>query len=111
MERKGTDCLGYVAVYIVVALTAYLQRIGYVIEDAQVRPDGVGLEYHAQSTLLGGHGNALGLGPHDFAANGDFSVVGGFQAHNAAQQRGLAAAAGAEQRKDSVSGNGQVDIV
>ncbi len=93
------------------ALAADLQRVRDVVEHAQVRPDRVGLEHHAEAALLGGHGDAPGLRPDDVAADSDLAVVGRLQADDAAQQRRFAAAAWPEQREDVVGRNSEIDVI
>ena len=49
---------------------------------------------HAQTALFHRHSNILGAGPDNLVPNADFTLVWGFQTHNAPQQCGFAAAAG-----------------
>ena len=88
-----------------------LKRIGHVIEDVHMRPDGVGLEHHAQSALLRGNADVLLLRPDHLAADADLARIRSLQPDDAAQQRGLAATAGSEQREYLVGRDRQIHVI
>ena len=90
---------------------ADLQREGDVLEHAQVRPDGVGLEHHAEVALVRRHRHGLGGIEHHAAADLDAAGVGRLQAGDAAQRRGLAAAGGPEQADELAVGGDEAHVV
>jgi hypothetical protein len=51
------------------------QRVGDVLEDGHVRPEGVVLEHHAQIPLVGLHELAVRYGYDDVSADGDAAFV------------------------------------
>ncbi len=60
-----------------------LERIGHVVENVHVRPDGVGLKDHAQAPVLRGNEDVLLTGPDDLTAYFDFPGVRGLQTNDA----------------------------
>ena len=76
-----------------------------VLEDRQMRKDGIILEDHRDATVLGGQ--VIDAAP----ADPDLSGRGGFQPGDDAQQRGLAAARCAQQDHEFLVRDGQVDVV
>src|SRR5579859_4345958 len=77
----------------------YSERIGDVLEDGHVRPDGVALEDHADVALFGWH-EQVALGATDLpGAQPDLACIRLLEAGNRAQRGGLAAAARAEQNQ------------
>jgi hypothetical protein len=80
--------------------TAQLEAIGDVGENGAVRPQRVGLEHEAEPARLGRQVDlARGVEQH-VAADVDRAAVRPLEAGDGAQQRGLAAAGGAEQGDD-----------
>jgi len=81
------------------------QTEGQVVKDRQVRVQGVGLENHGQITFLGGQ-------VIDYtAAQADGAGGWGFQAGEAAEHRGFAAAGGAHKDQELAIGDGEAEIV
>src|SRR2546422_6039798 len=78
---------------------ADLQRKGRVLEDVHVRPDGVGLEHHAEAAPVGRDEDVARRGIDDAVADADLARARPLQARARAQGRGLAAAARTEQRE------------
>jgi hypothetical protein len=79
---------------------AQLEAIGHVGENGAVRPQRVRLEHEAEPARLGRQVElASGLEQH-LAADADRTAVRPLEAGDGAQQRGLAAARGAEQGDD-----------
>src|SRR5258708_5114285 len=78
---------------------ADLQRKGRVLKHVHVRPDGVGLEHHAEAAPVGRDEDVPGRGIDHAVADADLARPRPLQARDRAQRRGLAAAAGAQQRK------------
>ena len=78
---------------------AHLEREGRVLEHVHVRPDGVGLEHHAEIALVGRDEDALGRGVDEAPADLDLARGRPLQPRDRAQRRGLAAAGRAEQRE------------
>ncbi len=83
------------------AALAHLQREGDVVEDRHVRPDGVGLEHHAEAALVGrdvDRADAVTLAENSGRSPTVMRPESGLlQAGDRAQRRGLAAAGRAEQ--------------
>jgi len=88
-----------------------LQGVGHVVEHVHVRPDGVSLKDHPESPLFRRQIDILSPRPDDLAADGNLPRIRGFESHNAAQQRGLAAATGTEQGENLIGGNSEIDLV
>ena len=80
------------------------QAESHVLEHAHVAEQGVVLEHEAHVALAHVHVGGV------FAAEVDAAGVGRFQAGNDAQQRGLAAARGAEQREQFARSDVEVDV-
>ncbi len=78
---------------------ADFQRKGRVLEDVHVRPDGVGLEHHAEAAAVGRDEDTIRRRIHDAIRNTDLPRAGPLQARDRAQGRGLAAAARPQQRE------------
>ncbi len=76
---------------------ADLQRKGRVLEDVHVRPDGVGLEHHAEAAPVGRDEDVARRRIHHAVADADLPCARPLQARDRAQGRGLAAAARTEQ--------------
>ena len=74
------------------------QWIGDVFGNRHMRPNRVGLKDHADGPLVGRHIDALAGGIDGLTADGDLTAVGPLQTRHAAQRRGLAATAGAQER-------------
>ena len=72
---------------------AIFQAVGHVVSHAHMREHRVILEHHAHVALIGG--DAV----YHLAVHADFARFDGVKADNHAQQRGFAAAGGAQQRK------------
>ncbi|MPN16632.1 hypothetical protein SDC9_163977 [bioreactor metagenome] len=62
-----------------------------------MRPDGEGLEDHAEAAVFGRNVKVLRLRGYQFAADLDLSLVKVLEARDHAQRRSLAAAGGAEE--------------
>ena len=90
---------------------ADLQREGDVLEHGQMRPDGIGLEHHADVALVRRHRHALRRIEHDAAADLDVPRIGGLEAGDAPQRRRLAAARGAEQADELAVGGNEAHVV
>jgi len=86
-----------------------LQAEGDVLGDGHVRPDRVGLEHHAHATLLGRDGAAGAA--DDRAVHQDAPAGHVLKPGDAAQRRGLAAAARTQQHKELAFGDHQVNRV
>ena len=71
---------------------AQLEAIGDIVEDIAMGPQGVGLEHEADVALLGRQSDPLLRVQHHISADLDAAALWLFQAGDAAQQRGLAAA-------------------
>jgi hypothetical protein len=82
-----------------------LQAIGHVVEHRLVWEQRVVLEDHADVALVGRHGR------HVVAVEEDAPAFGCVEAGDAAQQRGLAAAAGAQQREEAAVLDDQVQVL
>src|SRR5690606_13247619 len=93
------------SVDLVLGSFADLEAEGDVAEHREVLERGVVLEHEADVAVLGGE-----VGGVD-AFDGDRTVVGVLEAGDDAQQRRLAAAAGAEQGGEPTGGDGDVDVV
>ena len=78
---------------------AHLQRKRHVLEDVHVRPDGVGLEHHAEIALVRRDENALVRRIDEPAGDLDLARNRLLQPGDRAQRRGLAAARRPEQRE------------
>ena len=78
-------------------LPAADQGKGNVLKYIHVRPDRVGLEYHADIALFRRYVDSPGRRVRDGTGNFQLAGVGFLQAGDAAQGGGLTAAAGAEQ--------------
>ena len=96
------DALGDLLLGGPVGALAHLQGERDVVEHGHVRPDGVGLEDHAQAALVGGHVHRAvaaldAAGEHHPVAHGDLPAVGLLEAGDGPQRGGLPAARGAEQ--------------
>ena len=91
--------------------SADAQGIGDVVEDAHMRPDGVGLEHHAKPAPFGRHEEVPGGVAHHFAADADAPAAVLLQARDHPQGRRLAAARGAQQREEFPGLHAQVDGV
>jgi hypothetical protein len=76
---------------------------GDVLEHRHVRPDRVRLEHHAEVAPIRRNVDPVAAREHRSVIDGDFAGVGGFQAGDALQRRGLAAAAGAKQGEELTS--------
>ncbi len=87
------------------------QRIRHVLEHVQVRPDRVGLEHHANRAVVHLDEDAARRVGHDAPADRDGPGVGVFEAGDAAQRRGLAAAAGTEQGIALAVGDIEADAI
>ena len=88
-----------------------LKRIGHVVEDIHVRPDGVGLKDHAKAPVLRGYEDILLGGQDHFTTDFDFTGVRGFQANDAAQEGGLTAPARAQKGENLVSRDRQTYVI
>ena len=83
-----------------VARAAHRERKGYVLLHRHVRPNGVGLEYHAQVSFVRRHEDIPLAVANDLAIDLYDAAVRAFKTRNATQGRGLAASARAEQRDE-----------
>src|SRR5690606_21791698 len=90
---------------------AALQRVGDVVEHRHVRPQGVGLEDHADVAPLGRHVQAALGGVLSSARDGDLTGVGLLEPGDRAQQGGLAATARPEQDDELAAADAQCDVV
>ena len=54
---------------------AGLERVGHVVEDVHVGPDGVGLKHHPEAPVLRGNEDVLRARPDNFATDFDFPAV------------------------------------
>src|SRR5205807_3719546 len=90
---------------------AHPQRERGVLEHRHVRPDGVGLEHHAQPAPVRRDEDPALRGVHDIAADGDFSLPRPLKAGNGAQGGGLAAAARSEKREQLALRHFEGDLV
>ena len=70
-----------------------------------MREDGVALEHHADVALIAGHMVDHGI------VKPDFTLFDGIEARDHAQQRGFAAAGGAEQREKFARPDFQADVL
>jgi hypothetical protein len=68
-----------------------LQPEAHVLAHRHVRVERVGLEHHGKAAVGGGDG------VHDLAADGDLAAGDGLQPRDHPQERGLAAARGADE--------------
>ena len=87
------------------------QGIGHIVEDGHVRPDGVGLEHHAEPAPFGRHEEVAGGVAHDFPADADAPAAVLLQARDHPQGRRLAAARWAQQGEEFPGFHAQVDGV
>ena len=76
------------------------ERISHVLLDRHMRPDRVGLEHHADVAQPRRHLHAVGGRRYQPPADADAAGRGMFEAGDAPQRGGLAAAGGAEQHHD-----------
>ena len=76
-----------------------------------MRPDGVGLEHHADAAAFRSDEEVAFGGADQDVADGDLAAVGPFQAGDAAQQRGLARAAEPEQDEELLVADIDADAV
>jgi hypothetical protein len=90
---------------------ARLQRVADVLAHGHVRPQGVGLEHHADVPLVRAEVELLRRVEHVAVAEGDAPLVGCLQAGHAAQRGGLAAAARAEQDEELALLDLEVQVV
>ncbi len=98
--HRGQDALDLVADLFPGSLAvADLQRKGRVLKHVHVRPDGVGLEHHAEAAPVGRDEDVPGRGIDHAIADADLARPRPLQARDRAQRRGLAAAAGPQQRE------------
>src|SRR6266545_3719007 len=74
------------------------QGESHVVEDAQVRPDGIGLEHHTDVPAMRWRRNPLGAGVHHSITDHNTPTLGCFQTSDTAQDGGLAASRSAQQR-------------
>ena len=111
VELHKMERLGDLAGDLLPGFIAGLERIGHVVEDVHVRPDGVGLENHSQSSPIRRDIDALLRREDHLIPDPDLSRVGHLQTDDAAQQRRLAASARTQQREDPVRRDGQIDPV
>jgi len=85
-----------------------LQAECHVRADGQMGEEGVVLEHEAHASMLGGRGVA---GPaHDLAIEPDLAALDRLEPRDAAQHRGLAAAAGPEEAADLTLGEREREI-
>jgi hypothetical protein len=87
------------------------ERIGDVLLDRHVRPDRIGLKHHADVAQPRGHLDAVGRRRHQPPADADAPGGGMFEAGDAAQRRGLAAAGWAEQHHDLARRHVEADAI
>ena len=90
---------------VVLVHLAQLEAVGHVVEDVVVRQQGVALEHHGGVALVGGE-LVDGL-----AAQVDLALVRALEAGDHAQDRGLAAAGGAQQAHELARGDVDVGVV
>ncbi len=83
-----------------------VQAVGDVAEDGQVREEGALLGDHGDAPPLGRHRGAGG--GHGPAVDADLALVRRLEAGDAAQQRGLARAGGAEHGRQRAGSDGEV---
>jgi hypothetical protein len=81
------------------------QAVADVLRHCQVRKDGVALEHHVGRPLVGRHGR------HGLAVDEDLALGRELEAGEHAQQGGLAAAGGTEQREEFAAPDLERDIV
>ncbi len=82
------------------AYVANPQRVGDILENGHVGPDGVALEDHAHIPFVWGNKDPVLGRVYDVALEDDLALVTTFQAHDEAQRGGLAAATRTEQSQD-----------
>ena len=76
-----------------------------------MRPDGVGLEDHADAAPFGSDEEVAFGGTDQDIADGDLAAVGSLQTGDAAQERGLARAAEPEQDEELLVADIDADAV
>src|SRR5262245_51508975 len=74
-----------------------------------MRPDGVGLKHHAELTLLRRHPRGRVVRGNNMAGDPYFTPIGSFKAGHAAEQGGLAGAAGTNDDEELSFGDFQVE--
>ena len=87
-----------------------LERVGDVVEDALVGPDRVVLKDDADPPRLRREVNLLDGARDERAADEDLPLVGLFEAGDEAEDHGLAAARGAEEREALPVPDGEVEV-
>src|SRR5439155_24052136 len=75
------------------------------------RPDGIGLEHHAEAALVRWNKYIFVSGVNQLAADADFSQARPLEARDRAQRGGLAAAARPEQREELSRRHLETDVV
>ena len=90
---------------------AMLQRIDHVLPHRHVRPHRIGLEHHAEVARARRHQDAARRRRHHPAADRNLAAGRMFEAGDAAQRRGLAAAGRPEQHHDLAGRHGEADAV
>ncbi len=83
------------------------QAEGHVVHGVEMREQRVVLEHHAHAALLGRDRESRAA--HDLVAQADLAPVHRLETRHAAQGRGLAATAGAEEAADLALGQRQVE--
>ena len=87
------------------------QREGDIVVNRHMRPDGVGLEDHADAAPFGSDEEIAFGGTDQDIADGDLAAVGPLQTGDAAQERGLARAAEPEQDEELLVADIDADAV
>jgi hypothetical protein len=90
---------------------AHFQRKRRILKHVHVRPDGVGLEHHAETAPVRGDEDACGRGIDDPIAHRNFTNARPLEPGNRPERRRLAASARAEQRKETPLVHGEAHIL
>src|SRR3546814_695381 len=105
VERHHLDLVGHAPLDLGPRHAILLEAEGDVLLDVHVREERVGLEHHVHGPLVGRHAG------HVLALQQDGALAGRLEAGQHAQQRGLAAARGAEQREELAPEDVEGDVV
>ena len=76
------------------------QTIGHILENAAMRPDGIGLKHQAEAALLRRNFQSRSRVKNNFAAQFDLSRIRALQAGYRSKQRRLAASGRPEESED-----------
>ena len=105
LQAHHLEDVGHLALDLVLGHLAELEAVGHIVKDVVVREQGVGLEDHGGVALVG---RELVDG---LATQVDLALVGALEAGDHAQDRGLAAAGGTQQRHELARRDLQVGVV